>query len=311
MEKEELSIFSDEFSNSIWLFYETNLSKRTRKEYLNVVKDFVKFTGTDPIKLNKKAADGYVDYLIKKVNDNTLSYSTALMRISVMRSLCEYIRFRKNQQGQEYINYFHDIIMPDVDKTIHNEALPADSELNALLDIAYQKSDDKAFLLFALVMKCGLTSSELSKLNVENIVLDANEQFCIQFPVKNKTSRIIRLPEDISLLLDKYIDEHGLYEGAIFLNQRNTRLKVRDAQRILNHYIELGQNTGRIHKHFTFQDMRHAAFKYMLSGGASEEEVAGYAGITTKWMSRYRQLIQSGSEQNGVSYSVLQICPKR
>lgn len=29
------------------------------------------------------------------------------------------------------------------------------------------------------------------------------------------------------------------------------------------------------------QDMRHCAFKYMLSGGASEDDVAKYGGITT------------------------------
>ena len=309
IEKTESGILSDEFSNSIWTFYETNLSKRTRKEYLNVVKDFVRFTNTDPLKLTKDAADNYSNHLIQKVSSNRLSYSTALMRISVMRSLCEYIRFRKNQQGLEYINYFQDIIMPDVDKTLQAEVLPTDLELNALLDMSYQKKDDKAFLIFSLVMKCGLTSSEISNLNVEHIVLDTKEQFCIQFPVKNKTSRIIRLPEDISELLNKYIDRHNLYEGAVFLNQRNTRLKVRDAQRILNQYIELGMNEGSIDKHFTFQDMRHAAFKYMLSGGASEEEVAKYCGITTKWLPRYRQLIHSGDELDGASYSILQIQP--
>lgn len=61
-----------------------------------------------------------------------------------------------------------------------------------------------------------------------------------------------------------------------FIIKHQTRLKVRDAQRILNRYIELGMECQKIHKHFTFQDLRHSAFKYMLAGGASEDEAAAY-----------------------------------
>lgn len=307
--KEEV-LFSDEFSNSIWTFYETNLSERTRKEYLNVVRNFVKITETDPLKLTQKATEKYSNYLTERIRLGRLSYSTALMRISVMRSLCEYIRFRKNQQGKEYYNYFNDIIMPDIDKTIQQDKLPSDTELDALLQLAHQAGDAKAFLIFSLVIKCGLTSSEISNLNIEYIVLDMNERFCIQFPTKKKTSRIIRLPDDISRLLNTYIDGNGIFEGPVFLNKRNTRLKVRDAERILNSYIEQGQQNHTISHHFTFQDMRHAAFKYMLSGGASEAEVARYGGITTKWMSRYRQVIHTNDALNSADYSIIQITPK-
>ena len=31
---------SDEFNSSIWTFYQTNLSARTRKEYLNIIRNF-------------------------------------------------------------------------------------------------------------------------------------------------------------------------------------------------------------------------------------------------------------------------------
>jgi integrase len=176
--------------------------------------------------------------------------------------------------------------------------------------MAQKNNDDKAFLLFSLAVKCALTSSELSSLNAEYIVIDAKDRLCIQFPVKNKTSRIIRLPDDISSLLNKYIDDNRIFEGAVFLNNRNTRLKVRDAQRILNRYIEEGIKDNTISHHFTFQDMRHAAFSYMLQGGATEAEVAQYGGITTKWLPRYRQVMNFSDESNTADYSIIQIKPR-
>jgi integrase len=303
-------MISDEFDNTIWHFYETNLSKRTRTEYSNVIKGFVKLTGTDPCRLTKESADAYSSMLVERISAGRLSYNTALMRISVMRSICEYIRYQKSRQGRAYYNYFNDIIMPDEDKTIKKEQLPSEKEIDALLLLARENNDNKAFLLFALVIKCALTSSELSSMNVEHIVLDSKERLCIQFPVKNKTSRIIRLPDDIGSLLNEYIDNNHIFEGPVFLNSRRTRLKVRDAQRILNRYIEDGIKQKKIFRHFTFQDMRHAAFGYMLKGGATEAEVAEYGGITTKWLPRYRQLIHSEDGTDTADYSIIQIKAK-
>lgn len=248
---------SDEFNSSIWTFYQTNLSARTRKEYLNIIRNFTKLTKTDPLKLTKEAAECYINELNARYTQKKLSYNTLVMRISVMRSLCEYIRYRHEQQGISYYNYFNDIIVPDQDKTLLEENLPTDSEINALLELAADADDDTAFLVFSLAVKCGLTSSEISKLDVEHIVIDVQERFCIQFPPSRKTSRIIRLPKDINDLLQTYIEKYNRIEGAVFYNKHQTRLKVRDAQRILNRYIELGMECQKIHKHFTFQDLRH------------------------------------------------------
>ena len=207
---------SDEFNSSIWTFYQTNLSARTRKEYLNIIRNFTKLTKTDPLKLTKEAAECYINELNARYTQKKLSYNTLVMRISVMRSLCEYIRYRREQQGISYYNYFYDIIVPDQDKTLLEENLPTDSEINALLELA--ADDDTAFLVFSLSVKCGLTSSEISKLDVEHIVIDVQERFCIQFPPSRKTSRIIRLPKDINDLLQTYIEKYNRIEGAVFYN---------------------------------------------------------------------------------------------
>lgn len=303
-------ILNDEFMTTIWSFYETSLTPRTRREYFGVLKDYVKTTNNNPLYLTKESTDLYYKYIESRLKENRLSYTTALMRISVMRSVCEYIRYHQNSRGLNYSNYFADIILTDVDKTIKNDRLPSESELDAILLMANEADDDKAFIIFSLVVKCGLTSSEICSLNLEYIETDPEEFLYIHFPAKNRTARTIKLPHDVGKLLNQYIEKHEIFNGAIFINKRKNRLKIRDAERLLNKYIERGIEEKKIEKRFTLQMMRHAAFKYMLKGGASEDQVARYGGITTKWMSRYRQVAASEITSEAVDYSIINISEK-
>lgn len=300
-------MISDQFMNTIWVFYEASLTPRTRKEYYNVVRNFDKIIGHDPLSLSYEDAMAYYHDLLDRIEKNRLSYTTGLMRLSVMRSLCEFIRYHHENHGLSYTNHFATISLPDIDKTIQQEELPTENELNTLLSLAKSSHDDKAFLIFSLVIKCGLTSNELSSLNIEYIVQDHQENICIQFPPKRRQTRIIKLPAEVAELLNQYVDQMGIYEGPVFINKRKTRMKIRDAERILNKYIDLGIEQKSIKKHFTMQTLRHAAFSYMLKGGASPEAVAKYGGITTKWMSRYRKVTTFETEDQAIDYSIISI----
>ncbi len=298
---------SDEFMNMYWNFYSSNLSKRTQNEYFRVLLDFSKITQTDLLNTNYTAVEKYYNYIEDRLKNNRLSYNTAVMRFSVLRTVSEYIRFRKEKDGHSYINHFKEINHPDADKTLKEENLPDEKALNYILTRASVNNDDKAFLLFSLVIKCGLKTSEVCKLDVEFIAIDTNDNFCLSFPCKGKLSRIIKLPDDISSLINSYIDTHKIISGPIFLNRRKNRMKIRDAERLLNKYIDEGIKENVISDKFTLQAMRHAAFKYMLKGGASDDDVAGYCGITTKWMSRYKNVVSSSSELTACDYSIISI----
>lgn len=165
---------SDEFNSSIWTFYQTNLSARTRKEYLNIIRNFTKLTKTDPLKLTKEAAECYINELNARYTQKKLSYNTLVMRISVMRSLCEYIRYRREQQSISYYNYFNDIIVPDQDKTLLEENLPTDSEINALLELAADADDDTAFLVFSLAGS--YQDAKISFQRIEKILKSPDEE---------------------------------------------------------------------------------------------------------------------------------------
>lgn len=300
-------MISDQFMNTIWVFFEASLTPRTRKEYYNVVRNFDKITGHDPLKLTQDEAMNYYNYLLKRIENNQLSYTTGLMRLSVMRSLCEFIRYHHENHGLTYTNHFTNISLPDIDKTIHPEELPLEEEINSLLKLAKDQQDSKAFLVFSFVIKCGLTSNEISSLNVEYIVMDRDKHLCIQFPSKRRKSRVIKLPDELAILLNQYIENEERLEGAVFINKRKNRMKIRDAERLLKKYIVLGIEQGLIRNPFTLQTLRHAAFSYMLKGGASEDAVAEYGGITTKWMNRYRQVTTLETKVQAIDYSIISI----
>lgn len=79
---------TDEFLYSIWNFFAASLSEKTRKNYYNVIKAYIKITGHSPLELTNLIQKSTSMDLTEKIQSKRLSYSTALMRMSVMRTLC-------------------------------------------------------------------------------------------------------------------------------------------------------------------------------------------------------------------------------
>ena len=201
-------MISVKFEDEIWIYFQTNLSSRTRKEYWNIVKDFDRLTGHDPMKLTRKEALNYYNNLIEKVNSNKLSYNTAVMRLSVMKSVCTFIETYTVNHGKRYINHFESMSLPEQDKILPKDAIPDAREIDNLLSAAFDDNDNKAFLIFSLVIKMGLTNQEICSLNREFICHDSEGHLCFSMPPKNHISRFLIIPDDIGTLLDRYIDAY-------------------------------------------------------------------------------------------------------
>ena len=117
-------MISAKFEDEIWIYFQTNLRARTRKEYWNVIRSFDKLTGHDPLKLTRKDAMNYYNSLIEKVNSGRLSYNTAVMRLSVMKSVCTFIETYTINHGKRYVNYFESMSLPEQDKIFQKDELP-------------------------------------------------------------------------------------------------------------------------------------------------------------------------------------------
>lgn len=300
-------MISTKFEDEIWIYFQTNLSPRTRKEYWNVVRDFDRLTGHDPLKLTRKEALNYYNTLIEKVNASRLSYNTAVMRLSVIKSVCTFIETYTVNHGRRYVNYFESMSLPEQDKILPKDAVPDAKEIDNLLSAALENNDNKAFLIFSFVIKMGLTNQEICSLNREFICRDKEGHLCFNMPPKNHVSRFLIIPDDLGKLLDTYIEAENIQSGAIFLNLRKNRIKMRDTERLLASYTEELVKARKLRKHYTMQTLRHAAISYMLIGGASRDEVAAYTGVTGKWMNRYDKIIADNVINAAANYNIINI----
>jgi len=300
-------MISAKFEDEIWIYFQTNLRARTRKEYLNVISSFDKLTGHDPLKLTRKDAMNYYNNLIEKVNSGRLSYNTAVMRLSVMKSVCTFIETYTINHGKRYVNYFESMSLPEQDKILPKDAIPDTKEIDNLLSAALDANDNKAFLIFSLVIKMGLTNQEICNLNKEYICRNQTGHLCINMPPKNHISRFLIIPDDLGTILDTYIVAENIQSGALFTNIRKNRIKMRDTERLLASYTDKLVKAKKLRKHYTMQTLRHAAISYMLMGGASKDEVASYTGVTGKWMNRYDKIIADNVINVAANYNVINI----
>lgn len=326
---------SKEFNDKIWIYFETNLKARTRKEYYNVVAHFTKCVGHDPYYLTLEDTKTFYEDLLNKINKEKLSYSTAVMRYSVMRSICDFIENYKINHGEEYTNYFKEFSLPEQDKTIKEKDLPSLKEIDLVLNKCLECNDYKAFTIFSLCLKLGLTNTEVCHLAFENVLLVDDEHLAISLTSSGNSSRkitrILELDKDLSEILDKYIKDYEITAGPLFYNNRGNQIKMRDTERLLLKYIDMINTEGSeavkaspkteaktikaskksdtklVIKPFTMQSLRHIAMIMLLKGNVSKENVAKFGGITTKWMNRYERIVNKNDVDTNGEMSVLSI----
>lgn len=300
---------SKEFNDKIWIYFETNLKARTRKEYYNVVAHFTKCVGHDPYYLTLEDVKTFYEDLIKKINKEKLSYSTAVMRYSVMRSICDFIENYKINHGEEYTNYFREFSLPEQDKTIKEEDLPSLKDIDLVLNKCIECNDYRAFTIFSLCLKLGLTNTEVCHLTMENVLLVDDKHLALSLNNNKRIRRILELDTDLSKILDKYLSDYEIAHGPLFYNNRNNQIKMRDTERLLQKYIDMVNTPKERIAPFTMQSLRHIAMIMLLKGNVSKENVAKFGGITTKWMNRYEQIVNKNDVDINGRMSIISINP--
>ena len=300
---------SKEFNDKIWIYFETNLKARTRKEYYNVVAHFTKCVGHDPYYLTLEDTKTFYEDLLNKINKEKLSYSTAVMRYSVMRSICDFIENYKINHGEEYTNYFKEFSLPEQDKTIKEEDLPSLKDIDLVLNKCIKCNDYRAFTIFSLCLKLGLTNTEVCHLTMENVLLVDEEHLALSLNNNKRIRRILELDTDLSKILDKYLSDYEIAHGPLFYNNRNNQIKMRDTERLLQKYIDMVNTPKERIAPFTMQSLRHIAMIMLLKGNVSKENVAKFGGITTKWMNRYERIVNKNDVDINGRMSIISINP--
>lgn len=297
------------FENTIWpAFIQKFRSVRSVDNYRYILNDFYRFTGRS-FELcqtsDAKEYDKYLEQLEYATDSRKIKHSTHVEKISTLRSIGDFIESCNFIPGYE--NPFNQVIVKAVEPDLASNDIPTVEDLERLFNAATDSPMD--FLLFLLAGKCALSISQICALTMNDLAENLDGELSGLILRNGRYSHTILLPDDVLAALKNYLDVKSPSDS-LFVNKRHTPLKKRDLQRIIKRYTEKLSDELYM-PGLTFQDLRHAAIKYMKIGGATDEEIAQYTGISTPGMfSRYNKISEEDMDY-AVSYSVLSVNTNR
>lgn len=171
----------------------------------------------------------------------------------------------------------------------------SEKEITKLLDAAKNHSD-MLYLFVLLSLSTGGRYSEVRELCVENINKENSMVYFLD--TKNKEHRGVSIPENVLNLLIKYMKDHDIVDGYIFINKSKNKLYY------IKGMLEKVIKTADI-KDFHIHDIRHTLASYTAMNGGSLLDIAEILGHKSLVMARrYSHLTQKHT--TSVLYRVTQ-----
>lgn len=287
------SLYSSRFKNT-----------RTVQNYISVIEKLRTVTGKDFLDCTADDAAFFCKELERQQLEGRISYNTCYARISMLSSIGEYIE--KEQLIAGYTNVFSSSRIAWIDNDIKHVDLPLLADLEIIMEAARLNCRD--FTILSLVIKCGLSLSELHNLNTDCLLYDHDSVIAGLRISSGKSCVDIVLPDDVAHILSLYMASMAFPAGSsLFRNTRGNALSIRSFQRMLAKYVD-DCSSQLIRKDINFRQLRHLAIYYMKQGGASQSDIAAYTGLTEKTITRYNKL-SSDCAADAASYSVLSVNP--
>lgn len=262
-----------------YLEIERNRSPKTLENYGRYLHDFARWAkehgvGT-PKQITQDAVRNYRLYLNRKttLEGEQLKHITQNYYIIALRGFLSYAikrgittlapeKVELSRQEQRKV----DFLEPDEVRRLV-EAVEG-SDMNTMRDRA----------IVTTLFSTGLRVSELAGLSREHINLERGE-FAVRG--KGRKVRVVFLDQAAKKAISEYTAARVDIEEALLLNHRsNTRLTVRQIQRILKHYAAKAGIVKKVTPHV----LRHSLATELLMKGAdirSVQEMLGHSSITT------------------------------
>lgn len=268
----------------IWDAYARTLKQaKGRYEYFLCISTLCNYLHCDFLEVTLTAADNFFQW---EASEKKLSVKTLNTHISVCRSVASFIEAsREDFNLPDYRNIFSGITVERYSEYLSPAAIPTIAEMDKILESAEDKP--MLFLIFTLVIRCALSNKNLCALQAEHFQTDKSNRMFLTIDQNRLTQRHIKIPDDVAEILCSYCENTGISAGPLLVNNRGGRLTSNLLCKTVQTHM---QNAGFT---YSLQDLRNASITHMLAGGASAADTAEYAGISERWMYRYRDVIDA------------------
>lgn len=279
--------FSNIFYKQIWPRFSASFkTEKTRNDYFMLIcaicdsskKDFLELTGAD--------AKAFFNEQLERHERGKLRLSTIQVRFSRLHSIANFIlQNGLSWELRDYQNPFLEVELPETNIYLTKEHVPDLAQMDAILSMC--KDDPQLYVAVSIVIRCSLTTSELCSLKRNQIIVDSTNHFGFILG-KNHQKRIVKIPNDIVVLINELIETYSSNCESLFVNTRGDALTPRGLQRLYQKYVSFPEGTYS----YTLSDLRNGSIAYLLSlDGVNVNDVAKYAGVDPGWMHRYDSVI--------------------
>ena len=252
-----------------YLVAEKGDSKSTLKSYKVDLKNFLDFcSNINVCDLTLNDVNNFILFLSEK----KVSRKTLIRKATVIRGLYKYL-------------YSEDIIkinLDDIEIPKNDSRLPTFltlEEVQRLLKAIISANDFTFYVIFAIIISCGLRVSELTNLKMDNLnMIDGY----IKISGKGNKERILPLNVEVLNHIKKLLSVRKSKKGNryLFINKKGKKISRQYIYKKIKYYAK----SASIQKNISPHTLRHTYATLLLNNGAQLKEVQlllGHAQIQT------------------------------
>jgi len=268
-----------------YLRVEKNYSGHTLRNYESDLRQFIGFlsdrsqrkTSSDQVDLKKVKHLDIRAYLASLYRRN--AKSSVARKLSALRSFFAYLV----RQGEIKQNPADMVSSPKMGK-----AIPDFLQVDETFQLMHGPDGDSVLgsrdrAILEVLYSCGLRVSELTALNVDSVDLELG---IVRVMGKGSRERVVPIGSKAIGALSHYMQRRGellgrhMEHGALFLNNRGSRLSSRSVDRLLKKHMQRC-NIGRP---LSPHGLRHSFATHLLDAGAdlrAVQEMLGHVSLST------------------------------
>lgn len=271
---------SEQTNQVIWpAFIKHFKSESTMASYQADISEFMDMVQKDFLNTAEADVQSYFEYLQKRIKEGKLQSKTGAKKLTELHSFAAFICENRQefQAPEDFDDYFYPYLkgMDKQDKYV--KSVPVE-HIDKILKAA--ENDLTAYCIIILLYRVGLSSTEITRLTLEDFGIYDNGVFV---SVHGRREMCF-IPEDVYRVLIQYMEGRSENEY-LFYNRSGQKLNTMYISRLMKKYTDKANVPA-----YSAQNMRNSCGTSMFAYGAAQKQVALQLGITQTQIKRYKNV---------------------